>query len=213
MKALPTFLWLISVLFLCNVSVSYGATQPSFADSPEQVTPLLNGQFAPDVMVQTAFGEDVNLRELIELQPSLVLFYRGGWCPYCNRQFKDLLQVEQRILDLGYQIIAISPDSPERLQQQKTHTDFDVTLISDTSLKAIEAFGLGYFLEDKLAQQYRSKVGAILVTDQGTEKVVLPVPAAYVFDASGLVYFQYVNPNHRVQVSPVLLLYAAQLAK
>jgi len=48
---------------------------------------------------------------------------------------------------------------------------------------------------------------------EGESKVVLPVPAAYIFDTSGLVQFQYVNPNFRVRVSPQLLFYAAQIAK
>jgi peroxiredoxin len=194
-------------------SIASNTLLKKVAPSPEQINPLMNGQFVPDVIVQTAFGKDISLRALIESKPSLVIFYRGGWCPYCNRQLKGLLKVEQRIIDLGYQIIAISPDSPKRLQQQKTSSEFNVTLISDNSLQAIRSFGLGYFLPDETANQYRDKLGASLVTLEGHNKVVLPVPAAYIFDTSGVVQFQYVNPNFRVRVSPQLLFYAAQIAK
>jgi peroxiredoxin len=199
----------IFVMLFFSVNV-YGQTK--IAATAEQVSPLLNGQFIPDVIVQTEFGKDISLKTLVESKPSVVIFYRGGWCPYCNRQMKGLLKVEQRIIDLGYQIIAISADTPERMQAQKTGASFDVVRLSDNRLKAIEAFGLGYFLDQKTADQYRDKLGAKLVTLEGTNKVVLPVPAVYIFDTSGLVQFQYVNPNYRVRVSPQLLFYAAQIA-
>jgi peroxiredoxin len=206
----------VAALYLCLLSLSVHSSAHSqipIAGSAENVTPLLNGQFVPDVIVQTAFGKDINLKTLIESKPSLVIFYRGGWCPYCNRQMKGLIEVEQRIIDLGYQIIAISPDTPQRLQAQKTGAEFDVVRLSDNGLNAIRAFGLGYFLDDNTAQTYRDKLGANLVSLNGENKVVLPVPAAYIFDTSGLVQFQYVNPNFRVRVSPQLLFYAAKLAQ
>jgi peroxiredoxin len=202
----------LAALFLCLLSLNVQSRIP-IAESAEKVTPLLNGQFVPDVILQTAFGKDINLKTLIESKPSLVIFYRGGWCPYCNRQMKGLLEVEQRIIDLGYQIIAISPDTPERLQAQKTGADFDVVRLSDNGLKAIRAFGLGYYLDDNTANTYRDKLGANLVTVEGESKVVLPVPAAYIFDTSGLVQFQYVNPTFRGRGAPKLLFYAAQIAK
>lgn len=206
-------LLLSCILCLFSSSMTNASLLNRIASSAETVTPLLNGQFIPDVMVQNGDGKDISLKKLIESKPSVVIFYRGGWCPYCNRQFKDLVDVEQRIIDLGYQIIAISPDPPERLQEQKMAGNYNVVRISDNKLQAIQAFGLGYFLADDMADKYRDKLGANLVSRSGENKVVLPVPAAYVFDTSGLVQFQYVNPNFRVRISPLLLFYAAQIAK
>jgi peroxiredoxin len=205
----------VFLLFLyCHLAGAKTAIDESMiAPSAEQVRPLMNGQFVPDVILQTDFGKDISLKALVENKPSIVIFYRGGWCPYCNRQMQGLIEVEQRIRELGYQIIAISPDSAQRLQAQRTGTEFDVIRLSDSSLQAISAFGLGYFLPDNVAADYRDKLGANLVTLEGSTKVVLPVPAAFVFDTSGLVQFQYVNPNYRVRVSPQLLYYAAQIAK
>lgn len=213
MKCLPAnFLFLL--LLSCTTSIANTSVDESLiAPSAERVRPLMNGQFVPDVILQTDFGKDISLKAVIESKPSVVIFYRGGWCPYCNRQMQGLIEVEQRIRDLGYQIIAISPDTPQRLQAQRTANEFDVIRLSDHKLQAISAFGLGYFLPDNVAADYRDKLGANLTTLEGTEKVVLPVPAAYVFDTSGLVQFQYVNPNYRVRVSPQLLYYAAQIAK
>lgn len=208
MSKLLTFL-----LFCCVIVNAHAVDRTQVADSPEKVTPLMNGQFIPDVIVQTEFGRDISLQSVIESRPSLVLFYRGGWCPYCNRQMAGLMDVEQRILDLGYQIVAISPDAPDRLQEQKTEKGFDVLRLSDSNLQAIRGFGLGYFVPETEASKYRNTLGATLTTLEGTERVVLPVPAAFIVDQSGVIQFQYVNPNYKVRVEPQLLYYAARLTK
>ena len=201
-------------LLLCCVQFSaFAIDRTQVANSPEQVAPLMNGQFVPDVVVQTEFGRDIRLQSLVENRPSLIIFYRGGWCPYCNRQMAGLIDVEQRILDMGYQIIAISPDAPDRLQEQKTETGFDVVRLSDAKLHAIRGFGLGYFVPETEASKYRDTLGATLTTLEGTERVVLPVPAAFIVDTSGVIQFQYVNPNYKVRVQPQLLYYAARLTK
>lgn len=211
-RVIPNNLLLTLLLaVLCNPSFAFDRTQ--VAQSPEQVIPLMNGQFVPDVVLQTSFGKDISLQTIVESRPSVILFYRGGWCPYCNRQMAGLVEVEQRILDLGYQIVVISPDSPERLANQQTTTEFNVIRLSDSKLKAIRGFGLAYFVSDKETKLYRDSLGAKLVTLDGTERVVLPVPAAYIIDETGIVRFQYVNPNYTVRIEPQLLYYAARVAR
>lgn len=204
------------VTFCCILLIAFNTLaidRSVVAESPEHVAPVMNGQFVPDVILQTEFGRDISLQTIVESRPSIILFYRGGWCPYCNRQMAGLMDVEQRIIDLGYQIIAISPDSPERLKEQATESGFDVLRLSDAKLQAIRAFGLGYFLPENTAEKYRKTQGATLATLEGTERVVLPVPAVFVVDTTGLIKFQYVNPNYKVRVEPQLLYYAAKIAK
>lgn len=207
------FRLLLSVCMILTAMTVQALDRLKVAESPELVSPLLNGQFVPDVVVQTEFGKDIRLLDIIQNRPTVILFYRGGWCPYCNRQMAGLLEVEQRIIDLGYQIVAISPDSPQELNSMKFDTEMDVVILSDAKLAAIRGFGLGYFVPDSAANMYREKNGAKLVTLEGSERFVLPVPAAFVVDTSGLIKFQYVNPNYKVRVEPQLLYYAARIAK
>lgn len=182
-------------------------------DNADLVRPLLTGQFAPDARVKTSFGGDISLMSLIEKKPSVVLFYRGGWCPYCSRQMAGLVEVEQRIIDLGYQIIAISPDSPERLTEQRSTQEFNLMHLSDQALDATLAFGLAYYVEDEMVDVIKGQLGAEVVSLEGETKVVLPVPAAYIVDTTGLVKFAYVNPNFQERINPQLLYQAARLSR
>jgi NAD(P)-dependent dehydrogenase (short-subunit alcohol dehydrogenase family) len=42
------------------------------------------GALAPDFMLPDAQGRCVRLQTLLRQGPVVLVFYRGGWCPYCN---------------------------------------------------------------------------------------------------------------------------------
>ncbi|GLP97098.1 peroxiredoxin-like family protein [Paraferrimonas sedimenticola] len=184
--------------------------QQGIAESPLEVHPLLNSQLVPSVTLKDHKGEKVSLNQLAAQQPTLLVFYRGGWCPFCNQQLASLQQVLPQIKDLGYQVAAISPDTPERLNASRIDGEIDYTLLSDNGLDAIRAFGLAFFLEDSLAKRYRDKMGSVFATADGTDRIVLPVPAVYLLDTDGKVQFSYVNPDYRVRMPETLILEAAK---
>jgi thiol-disulfide isomerase/thioredoxin len=39
---------------------------------------------------------------------TLVVFYRGGWCPYCNFQIRELSQSHEKFEAWGVSLVAIS---------------------------------------------------------------------------------------------------------
>ena len=197
-----------------SVAIGFSANaldRNQFAEQASDVTPILNGQTIPDVTVQTYDGKSVQLRDVVGEKPTVILFYRGGWCPYCSRQLAGLKDIEKRMVNLGYQILAISPESPERLQEQKMDTKFAVTLLSDSNLEATKAFGIGFYLPPEIAAR-SSKIGADTKLDDGTTRRVLPAPAIFIADKQGLVKFNYVNPDYKVRISSELLFQAARLS-
>ena len=84
--------------------------------------------------MQTVEGDPLSLKALTMQKPTVLIFYRGGWCPYCNRQLAGLKDIETQLDALGYQILAISPETPAQLQAQKLHTKFTVPLLADPVL-------------------------------------------------------------------------------
>ena len=55
------------------------ASEPYIADSPEGIRPLLIGAEIPDVTLATADYQPVVLRETLAGQPTILIYYRGGW--------------------------------------------------------------------------------------------------------------------------------------
>lgn len=198
-------------LFLVFLSLcTHAFERATIAEAAENVTPLLNGQTLPNVTLKTAEGDPVSLRALAMQKPSIILFYRGGWCPYCNRQLAALKDIEADLVDMGYQVLAISPESPARLQEQKLETEFAVQLLSDDSLAAIKQFGIGFYMPEDLEKRYESQIKTNLTNDKEDGRAVLPAPAVFIADKKGLIKFNYVNPNFRVRLAPELMVEAAK---
>ena len=177
--------------------------------NPEDISPLLCGEKIPMAVLFDVSGKRFDLNRAISQKPTILVFYRGGWCPYCSKQLKNIQNIEQQIAEMGLQIIAVSPDSPAKLAQS-TISSPTYQLLSDDQLALAQAMGLAFFLDDKTAKVYRNKLGVNFVGLDGEQKVALPVPAVFVLDTQGMVHFQYANPNYRVRLSEPLLLAAAK---
>ena len=191
---------------------AHALDRTQIADTAENVTPLLIGQTAPNSTLQTVDGDPVSLKALTMQKPTVLIFYRGGWCPYCNRQLAGLKDIEGQLNELGYQILAISPETPAQLQQQKLQTKFSVKLLSDPDLEAISGFGIGFYVPDAQRTTYKSKWEINLTSDKTSGTAVLPAPAVFILDTKGKVLFSYVNPDIKTRISPELLYQAAKLS-
>ena len=204
------------IIFLALLSLitlnAYALDRAQIRENVQDVTPILNGTTVPNVTVRTADGSPVSLQGLLMQKPSVIVFYRGGWCPYCSRQLAELRSIEQDLIKEGYQILAISPESVEKLQAQKLETEFAAQLISDESLSAIKAFGIGFYVPDDTRNLYKDRMDVELTADN-SKRAVLPAPAIFITNTQGQVLFSYVNPNFKVRPSAELVLSAAKLVK
>jgi peroxiredoxin len=190
--------------------------EPRIAQSPEDIKPLLNGMSAPAVSLQDATGKAVELGTLLKQQDTVLVFYRGGWCPYCNLQLAALREIEPKLKALGYQLIAVTPDSPAAIQASLKDTKgaaITYALLSDSQFNLSSAFGVAYYLDEKTSATYLNTYKLNLNKEQNTGKVVLPVPAVYILSKDGLVQYSYQHINYKVRLQSELLLLAARLAK
>ncbi|HCV05107.1 AhpC/TSA family protein [Pseudoalteromonas sp. APAL1] len=199
---------LISVLFVLSSQV-IAATATNIAESAERVSPLLPGLTVPNIELKDQYGKTVSLTERFKEKTTVLIVYRGGWCPYCSKQLASVQKIEKKLANLNAQLIAVSPDSPEKLAETKI-TAPSYQLLSDDSLTLAQTLGLAFYLDDKTAKIYRNKLGVNFVSLEGEAKVALPVPAVFVIDTNGLVHFQYANPNYKVRLTEDLLLAAVK---
>tara|TARA_B100000929_G_C15480469_1_gene411023 strand:+ start:104 stop:733 length:630 start_codon:yes stop_codon:yes gene_type:complete len=198
----------ISALFVLSSQV-IAATATNIAESAERVSPLLPGLTVPNIELKDQYGKTVSLTERFKEKTTVLIVYRGGWCPYCSKQLASVQKIEKKLANLNAQLIAVSPDSPEKLAETKI-TAPSYQLLSDDSLTLAQTLGLAFYLDDKTAKIYRNKLGVNFVSLEGEAKVALPVPAVFVIDTNGLVHFQYANPNYKVRLTEDLLLAAVK---
>ena len=199
---------LISALFVLSSQV-IAATATNIAESAERVSPLLPGLTVPNIELKDQYGKTVSLTERFKEKTAVLIVYRGGWCPYCSKQLASVQKIDKKLANLNAQLIAVSPDSPEKLAETKI-TALSYQLLSDDSLTLAQTLGLAFYLDDKTAKIYRNKLGVNFVSLEGEPKVALQVPAVFVIDTNGLVHFQYANPNYKVRLTEDLLLAAVK---
>jgi len=204
------------ILFLLACLLSTTSMAKSIAESENLISPLLNGQQVPSVLTTTAENKEVDLLSLINNKKTILFFYRGGWCPFCNTQMGQLKSIEGELTKLGFQLIGISTDSVEDLKESIKDKELNYQLVSDYHSVVSEEFGLAYFSSQKVTDRYLAMMNLtnpLKKNAAGIPRLVLPAPAIYVVDANGLVQFSYVNTNYKVRLSEELLLLAAKLVK
>lgn len=122
-----------------------------------------------------------------------------------------MAQIEAELHELGYQILAVSPDRPSEAEATFVKLEQPgYTVLSDSDMSIAQAFGLAYRMSDANVEKYR-EYGIDLEKSSGEDHHLLPVPAAYVV-TGGVVRFAYVNPDHRIRVDADVLLAAAKAA-
>ncbi|WP_102531566.1 peroxiredoxin-like family protein [Shewanella sp. 10N.286.52.B9] len=202
------------ILVVAMALFSLPSMAKPIASDEYHVMPLMNGQQIPNLDLKDVAGNKVNLLALTAAKPTIFFFYRGGWCPFCNVQMGQLKAIEPKLIEMGFQLVGISPDSPAKLKASMNDNKLDYLLLSDENMTASQAFGIAFYTSEKVTSMYRAKLSVentLWTTPVGEQRLVLPVPAVYLADKTGLVHFQYINPNYKVRPAPELILTAAKL--
>ena len=196
-----------SELFACS---AVAADQlPVGAD---HVTPLSVGTRLPDVTVKTAEDQDFNLVAQTSGKPTVIIFYRGGWCPYCNLHLAQLQEAEPKLLALGYQILAISTDRPEGLHVTTDKHHLTYTLLSDRDMVAASAFHVAFKLPEAEREKYLDHGIDLPSIPNDPSNRWLIVPSVFIVNKEGEIKFVHSNPDFKKRISLPDLLAAAEAA-
>jgi len=175
-------------------------------NSAEDISPLLIGKKLPEATLLDENGASINLNEEIAKKKTVLVFYRGGWCPYCNMQLSSLAATEKDILELGYQIIAVSPDDYQNLKPSGDKNKTGYKLYADADGSFIKNIGIGFTPSERTTNYIAKKT-------TGKTTNILPVPTVLVLNTSGEILFEYISPNYKQRISPELLLAVLQNVK
>lgn len=189
------------------------AASAALAPSVDATHPLAVGTPAPDPIVRTVEGAETPLSQALAAKPTVLIFYRGGWCPYCNKHLAALADAEQDLLALGYQIVALSPDAPAGLQATSEKHHLEYRLLSDRAMTAADAFGVAFRVDAATVAKYRDYKIDLPPVPGEPEARWLPEPAVFLIDARGAIRFVHANADYRVRLPVAELLAAARQAR
>ena len=88
-----------------------------FVDGQEKPEGLFINSKAPDFKAADQYGNEIRLRDVLKDSLVVLIFYRGQWCPYCNKQLKKLEDSLQLIKEKKAKLIAVTPEKTEYISK------------------------------------------------------------------------------------------------
>jgi peroxiredoxin len=184
----------------------FGTLQAQIVGQATDISPLLIGESLPDATLQDLDGQPIQLSAVLSRQPTVLVVYRGGWCPYCKQHLAALAKAEAEILALGYQIVAISPDDYQNLKPTIADNEVHYQLYADPDAQLIQAMGIAFATPEDYVKYIAKK-------SKGEVSTALPVPTLMVLNKKSEILFEYINPTYSTRISPELLLAVLQQLK
>ena len=163
------------------------------------VSPLLIGERIPNIKVTSTQGESVSIKKIVSKKKTLLIFYRGGWCPFCTMHLQAVSGMKDKITKMGYQIVAISPDSFQYAKKSYQQIKSNYEIYSDASGELMQGMGIA-FQQNSYQKRLKNR------SDNLNKNNLLPVPSIFVLDKGGKILFEYINPNYSTRIKQSLLL-------
>ncbi len=183
------------ILFSCLLIASFAGIAQ---EKPEGL--FINSK-APEFKLKDQSGIDQSLKELRKKGPVVVVFYRGNWCPYCNKELKRLQDSLQYITAKGAQVIAITPEAQEGINKTIEKTGAVFPILYDTDMKIAKAYQVSFQVEDKTVERYKGFGTDLLTINQQKEKAYLPVPAIYIINKEGSITYRFFDADYRKRLA------------
>jgi peroxiredoxin len=161
---------------------------------------------APDFSAMDQNGKKVSLKDALEKGPVVLVFYRGQWCPYCNKQLKKLEDSMSLVSAKGATIIAITPETAENISKTVEKTKATYPILHDEGMVIMKNYDVAFAVDEKTVEKYKGYGIDFTQSNGAANGANLPVPALYVINKEGTISFRHFDKNYtkRVSVAEVL---------
>jgi len=155
---------------------------------------------APDFRAKDQHGTEIRLKDLLKNGKVVLVFYRGEWCPYCNKELSKLQDSLQWIKDKGATLVAVSPEKPENVLKTVEKTKAEYSILYDEGLKIMKAYDVEFQVPENTLTRYRN-AGLDIEKNNGANGKFLPVPAVFIIDKESTVIYRFFEPDYKKRPS------------
>jgi peroxiredoxin len=153
-----------------------------------------------------ATGTAVSLGQIIESGPAVIVFYRGGWCPFCNVALRTYQQeLLPELGAFGARLAAISPQTPDASLSTAEKAELSFTVLSDPGSRVAQRLGIAFQQADDVLDA-QHKLGLDLATANAEGSTWLPRPTVLVVGQDRTVRFADIQPDYtaRTEVADIV---------
>ena len=161
------------------------------------------GDKAPDFIVKDHAGKMVSLKDLTQKGKVVVMFYRGAWCPFCNKYMSQLETALPEFSAKNATVVAITPETDESINKAIDKTKATFSVIYDKDRSIMKNWKVAYSMSDDMKTKYKG-YGLDLEKQQGDW--MLPVPATYIVGKDCKIEYVHFDENYqkRAEVTDIL---------
>jgi peroxiredoxin len=171
----------------------------------ENILPV--GAKAPAIELSDHDGKLVSSSDLFSRSRLVLCFIRGRWCPFCVGQMEAMNLVLPQIEQAGATLVAISPQTVKQSYFMRDQHRLRFPLLSDAGNKVARAFGLTYRVPAAQENVYR-RAFVNLPLANGDDSWELPIPATYIIDRDGTVFYVSADEDYTERPEPRNILQA-----
>lgn len=163
-----------------------------------QKTPegLFIGSKAADFKAKDQNGNEVRLKDLLKKGKVVLVFYRGYWCPFCNKELSRLADSLQLIKEKNTILVAVTAEKPEFIDSTISRTKATFPILNDVGLKIMKAYDVSYEVQENVYTRYRNS-GIDLEKNNGANGKYLPVPAVFIIDKESTITYRFFEPDYK----------------
>ena len=172
-----------------------------FLSAQEKPEGLFINSKAPDFKATDQYGNEIRLKDVLRDSLVVLIFYRGQWCPYCNKQLKKLEDSLLLIKNKGARLIAVTPEKPEYISKTIEKTKASYPLLYDKEMKIMKAYGVAFQVDDKSVSRYKNADIDLLNANGQKDKAFLPVPATYIISKEGTILYRFFDTDYKKRPS------------
>lgn len=146
------------------------------------------GDNAPTFELPNAVGNNIKLGDILQTQKVVLIFYRGGWCPFCNlwlREFQNLLPDFEKANAI---MVAVSPQVPDKSLSTEEKLDLKFQVLSDIGNKIARKY-VGILKYEGSSKKALENVGVDLSEHNNDETGEVPIPAVFVIGQNKKILF------------------------
>jgi len=189
-----------------DVVAVFDRSVEAFLDEGIPSDAIRAGQRLEPFTLDDATGTPVGLDELVSAGPAVIVFYRGGWCPYCNVALRTYQhELLPQLGAFGARLVAISPQSPDESLTTAEKAGLEFTVLSDPGSRLAEQLGIAFQQsEEVLGAQRALGLDLARVNTEGSTR--LPRPTVVIVDRDRTVRFVDIQPDYtaRTEVADII---------
>lgn len=172
----------------------------AFISKRQEPEGLSVGSAAPKFQATDQFNNPFDLEEQLKKGPVVLMFYRGHWCKYCNRQLEELSDSLGFIIEKGASVVTVTPEIMEFVDETSKKYNNSFRIISDVDMKIMNAYKVRFEVDKGTNSKY--KIWGIKLDEfNGSNGTNLPVPATYIINQDGTIKYAFFNKNYKKRVS------------